>query len=226
MQDRVWFFAAVARWGSRVNQPGAYLQPAAGQVGQSSGTATLFYPGQPGTPYANVSYDTEPPGSELRLVSGTTRCGRRGRSTERQPIQLLRRHPEVVPLHDRAVHRRERDRIGARLGLVAVRRGPGHVAAPVTSRLLLEAGRVVADRQLGELRRDGVTRDDRSILETAHELPLRRGDHPDGAEGADRPQRAALLAVVRHRQHNMKVGVHQRAGIQRRVAQPQQSLTA
>ena len=63
------YFGAVGRWGSTVNQPGAYyntLQEQAtkeipGMVpgvkstvsGGGGYTATLFYPGQPGTPFAS-----------------------------------------------------------------------------------------------------------------------------------------------------------------------------
>src|SRR5713226_2761534 len=60
-QDTIWFFAAIARWGQTVQEPSAYYNslqdtaniPGRGIVGP---TPTLFYPGQPGTPYANVTY--------------------------------------------------------------------------------------------------------------------------------------------------------------------------
>src|SRR5262249_50451112 len=80
-QDKIWFFTAIARWGSTVNEPSAYYNPLQDQanIGCAAGatpghctplvtqvtpgvngnvgpTPTLFYPGQPGTPFANVSY--------------------------------------------------------------------------------------------------------------------------------------------------------------------------
>src|SRR5688572_14158052 len=58
-RDKLWFFTAVARWGSRVNQPGAYFNQLQG-VGNAA-ARTLFYPGQPGTPYANTAPDTSRP---------------------------------------------------------------------------------------------------------------------------------------------------------------------
>jgi hypothetical protein len=79
--DKVWFFAAIGRWGSTVNQPSAYYNPlqdqasigcaagstpghctpinssvVPGTIGNVGPTPTLFYPGQPGTPYASLSY--------------------------------------------------------------------------------------------------------------------------------------------------------------------------
>ena len=55
-------FAAIARWGSTVNQPSAYFNPLQGKAnipatGILGPTPTLFYPGQPGSPFASTSYD-------------------------------------------------------------------------------------------------------------------------------------------------------------------------
>src|SRR4029079_9572585 len=60
-KDRIWYFAAVGRWGSTVNQPGAFYNQLQGQSVMTPGTrgytATLFYPGQPGTPFASTAPD-------------------------------------------------------------------------------------------------------------------------------------------------------------------------
>ena len=32
MRDKIWFFAAIARWGSTVNQPSAYYNPLQGKA--------------------------------------------------------------------------------------------------------------------------------------------------------------------------------------------------
>src|SRR6478672_3857679 len=59
--DKIWFFTAIARWGSTVQQPSAFYNPLQGKAnipakGIVGPTPTLFYPGQPGSPYANVGY--------------------------------------------------------------------------------------------------------------------------------------------------------------------------
>ncbi len=61
MQDKIWFFGAVARWGSTVGQPSAFYNPLQGQAniparGVVGPTPTLFYPGQPGSPFATAKY--------------------------------------------------------------------------------------------------------------------------------------------------------------------------
>ena len=77
-QDKIWFFAAIARWGSTVQQPSAFYNPLQGKAnipgkGVVGPTPTLFYPGQPGTPYANIGYadllGRDQAGVQLRLVS-------------------------------------------------------------------------------------------------------------------------------------------------------------
>ena len=75
-KDRIWYFAAIGRWGSTVRQPGAYYNVLQGKASTGFGgvgavpamvpgvkstvpggggyTATLFYPGQPGTAFATL----------------------------------------------------------------------------------------------------------------------------------------------------------------------------
>ena len=61
MRDKLWFFTAIARWGSTVDEPSAYYNPFQGTAnipayGILGPTTTLFYPGQPGSPYTNLTY--------------------------------------------------------------------------------------------------------------------------------------------------------------------------
>ena len=141
MQDKVWFFAAIGRWGSRVNQPGAYFNKLQGKSG-IPGTATIAYEPDLSRPAAGFDWFRT---HALRTTWQATR---------KEQIRLLRRHPEELPLHDRAVHRRERDRIRARLGLLAVRRGAGHVDRARHQQVAARSRRVVAGGQLGQFRHD------------------------------------------------------------------------
>ena len=43
MQDRLWFFGAVARWGARVTQPGAFFNALQGNSSLGTNTATLLH---------------------------------------------------------------------------------------------------------------------------------------------------------------------------------------
>src|SRR6185436_18227374 len=63
-QDKLWFYAAIGRWGSTVYQPGAYYNALQGKSGNPL-TATLFYPGQPGTPFVNMPPDTSRPAASF-----------------------------------------------------------------------------------------------------------------------------------------------------------------
>ena len=127
-----------ARWGSTVQQPSAFYNPLQGKAnvpgkGVVGPTPTLFYPGQPGTPVRQhllrrPVLRRDQAGVQLRLVSQSLGPHHRAGDVEGSR-QLLRRPPEVLPLHHRPVHRRELDRVRARLGLVSVRRRAGHVDA-------------------------------------------------------------------------------------------------
>src|SRR5204863_360859 len=51
-QDKIWFFASIARWGSTVQEPSAYYNSLQGKAnipgkGIIGPTPTLFYPAQP-----------------------------------------------------------------------------------------------------------------------------------------------------------------------------------
>ena len=178
MQDRIWFFAAVGRWGSRVNQPERLLQSAAGHgdipATASSADADAVLSRAARHAYATRLPDTSRPAGQLRLVSQPRRCGITWQATDKQPVQLLRRHPEVVPLHHRAVHRRQRHRVRARLGLVAVGRRAGHVDGADDQPAAARSRRLVADGQLGELRRSTASPATTARFSRRDQLPLRR----------------------------------------------------
>ena len=80
-QDKIWFFAAIARWGSTVQQPSAFYNPLQGKAqvnnptfglakGMVGVTPTLFYPGQPGTPFANIADDRHGAAGRRRASTG------------------------------------------------------------------------------------------------------------------------------------------------------------
>ena len=131
-------------------------------------------------------------------------------------------------MHDGAVHRCERDRVGARLGLVAVRRRPGHVDEAGDQPAVARSRRVVAGRKLGELRR--ARRAARRSIDSrvdrhAHdsgELPLRRDVASDGTYRTHRPECRTLHRFVRDRHAQFQTRRHRRTGVQRRIAEPEQ----
>ena len=150
----------------------------------------------------------------LRLVPDPCLAGDVAGDGEKQ-VRVLRRHPEKLPLHHGAVHRRERDRIGARLGLLAVRRGAGHVDRARDQPAVARSRRVVAGGQLGQFRHDW--RHARRPIDprAQHQLPVRRDAEPDGADRPDRAERAALLDDLRDRQPQPEGRDQRRAGLQR-----------
>ena len=209
MKDKIWFFAAVARWGSRVNQPGAYYNALQGKSGI------------PGTPHHRLRARPRSSRRQLRLVPQPFVARHLAGHREAQ-VRLVRRPPEVVPLHHRPVHRCQRDRVRARLGLVAVGRRAGHVAGAADQQAAGRSGRFMAGRQLGQLRAG--RRDPRRPLDPRDldQLPLRCDLGAHRAHRPHRPQRAARHGVVRHRQPQLQGRGHARAGLQRRVALAQQ----
>ncbi|MBI3403299.1 MAG: carboxypeptidase regulatory-like domain-containing protein [Acidobacteria bacterium] len=162
-RDRVWFFAAIARWGSTVNQPGAYYNPLQGKS-TVPGTATLFYPGQPGTPYANMAPDTSRPAASFdwfrnHSLRTTVQASERQRVNVYFDIQKSCRCT-TGPFTGANAIESERGWDWWPSGVVQ-----GTWTMPVTSRLLLEAGASWQVANWINFVEEGVTRDDRSILE-------------------------------------------------------------
>ena len=164
VKDKLWFFAAIARWGSRVNQPGAFFNQLQGKSGNPV-TATLFYPGQPGTPFANTPYDTSRPAASFDWFRN---------HSLRTTWQVTGRQ-RVGVFFD--IQKSCRCTTGPFTGANAIEseRGwdwwpsgviNGTWTMPVTSRLLLEAGANWQTTNWVNFAETGVTRDDRSILET------------------------------------------------------------
>lgn len=186
-QDRVWFFAAVARWGSTVNQPSAYYNPLQGQAqaqnaafglanpaGNVGITPTLFYPGQPGSPYANVGY-TDPSlykGTDPRRAASfdwyrnhagrvTGQLGSKNRFNVYGDLQKSCRCT-TGPFTGANAIESERGWDWFPSGVIQ-----GTWTAPITSRLLLEAGVSYQNANWVNFAEDTVTQNDRSILETS-----------------------------------------------------------
>ena len=233
-QDKIWFFAAIARWGSTVQQPSAFYNPLQGKAnhpwppGFVGPTPTLFYPGQPGSPVRQ--HRLYRPLVRRRLATrhrastgiARTRAASRRRSTSKNRINFyadLQKSCRCTtgPFTGANSIESERGWDWYPSGVVQ-----GTWTAPLTSRLLLEAGASWQTANWVNFAEEGVTPDDRSILETRDQLPLRRDDAADRAQGAHRPRRAALQRVVRHRHAQHEGRRQQRDRLQRRVAQPQQ----
>ncbi len=171
MEDKVWFFAAIARWGSTVQQPSAYYNPLQGTAnvpgrGVVGPTPTLFYPGQPGTPFATMAPDTSRPASSFdwyRNHSGriTTQVGTKNRFNVYGDLQKSCRCT-TGPFTGANAIESERGWDWYPSGVIQ-----GTWTAPITNRLLIEAGASWQTANWVNFAEQGVTRDDRSILETA-----------------------------------------------------------
>ena len=175
-QDKIWFFTAIAPVGLHRAAAERVLQPAAGQGEYSwqgnhrpDADAVLSRPaGYRRTPTSAIPTH---PWARRPLPASTgiapTRVASRRRSTSKNRINFyadLQKDCRCTtgPFTGANSIESERGWDWYPSGVVQ-----GTWTAPVTSRLLLEAGAVVADRQLGELRGAGRHADDRSILETA-----------------------------------------------------------
>lgn len=178
MQDKLWFYGAVARWGSRVNQPNAFfntLQGTAGVPGQVSPfgyilgpTPTLYYPGQPGTPFQNLapSANGATPAASFdwyRNHAGrlTWNVNSKNRVNFFADLQKSCRCT-TGPFTGANSIESERGWDWWPSGVVN-----GTWTAPLTSRLLLEAGGSWQVANWVNFAETGVSRDDRSILELA-----------------------------------------------------------
>ena len=221
-QDRIWYFAAVGRWGSTVVQPGAFYNPLQGQAskllpgmvpgvkstipGGGGYTATLFYPGQKGTPAENLQYDAGRPAASFDWFRN---------HSLRTTIQATSKQ-RVNVFFD--VQKSCRCTTGPFTGANSIEseRGwdwwpsgvvQGTWTMPVTSRLLLEAGAGWQVANWVNFAEDGVTRDDRSILESA--TGYRYGATSTLTAPKARTGRSAERFSVSYvtGTHNVKVGV-------------------
>ncbi len=172
---------------------------------------TLFYPGQPGTPYANASYDTSRPAAGFDWYRT---------HSLRMTWQVAERH-RIGFFGD--IQKSCRCTTGPFTGANAIEseRGwdwwpsgvvQGTWTAPLTSRLLLEAGLSWQTANWVNFAETGVTRDDRSILELS--TNYRYGatpflTAPNARTGRSR-QRFSLSYVTGT--HNLKVGITDEQG--------------
>jgi hypothetical protein len=226
-QDRIWFFAAVARWGSTVNQPSAFYNPLQGRAQEFNPTyglatstvgvtPTLFYPGQPGSPFANVKYD-DPQFGEARPAASfdwyrnhagriTTQINSKNRLNFYGDIQKSCRCT-TGPFTGANSIESERGWDWFPSGVVQ-----GVWTAPLTSRLLLEAGGSWQTANWVNFAMEGVSQNDRSILETT--TNFRYGattllTAPKARTGRS-AQRFSMSYVTGT--HNFKVGVTNEQG--------------
>ena len=163
-QDKLWFFAAIARWGSRVNQPGAFYNALQGKSGNPV-TPTLFYPGQPGTPFANMAPDTSRPAASFDWFRNNS-LRTTWQASSRQRVQFyfdIQKSCRCTtgPFTGANAIESERGWDWWPSGVVQ-----GTWTMPLTSKILLEAGGSWQVANWINFAEEGVTRDDRSILET------------------------------------------------------------
>ncbi len=154
VKDKVWFFAAVARWGSRVNQPGAFYNKLQGKSGV------------PGTPTIAYEPDLDQPASSFDWFRN---------HSLRATWQATEKHKFAV-FGD--IQKSCRCTTGPFTGANAIEseRGwdwwpsgvvNGTWTAPLTNKLLVEAGASWQVANWVNFAQKGVSRDDRSILETS-----------------------------------------------------------
>jgi len=215
-QDRIWFFAAIARWGSTVQQPSAFYNPLQGKAnvpgkGVVGPTPTLFYPGQPGSPYANIGY-TDPSFGEPKPASSfdwyRNHAGRiTAQVTSKDRVNFyadLQKSCRCTtgPFTGANSIESERGWDWYPSGVVQ-----GTWTRPVSSRLLLEAGLSWQTANWVNFAEEGVTQNDRSILETTTQY--RYGANSLLTAPKARTGRSAerFTASYVTGTHNIKVGV-------------------
>ena len=152
MRDRIWFFAAIARWGSTVNEPGAYFNAAQGTSGIPSVPTITFVP------------DTSRPAASFdwfrnHSLRTTYQATARQRVNVYFDVQKSCRCT-TGPFTGANAIESERGWDWWPSGVVQ-----GTWTAPLTSRLLLEAGASWQVANWVNFAEPGVRRDDRSILE-------------------------------------------------------------
>lgn len=154
VKDKVWFFGAIARWGSRVNQPGAFYNALQGKSGI------------PGTPTIAFAPDTSRPAASFdwyrnHSLRATWQASVKHRLAFFGDIQKSCRCT-TGPFTGANAIESERGWDWWPSGVVQ-----GTWTAPLTSKLLVEAGASWQVANWVNFAQEGVSRDDRSILETS-----------------------------------------------------------
>ena len=194
MQDKIWFFAAVGRWGSRVNQPGAFFNKLQGKSGVP-GTPTIAF--EPDTSRPAASFDWYRNHS-LRTTWQATARNQFGFFGDIQKSCRC----TTGPFTGANAIESERGWDWSPSGVVN-----GTWTAPLTSRLLVEAGASWQVANWVNFGVAGVTRDDRSILETS--TNFRFGAAPNLTEPKARTGRSAQRFTLSYvtGSHTFKAGV-------------------
>lgn len=154
VKDKVWFFGAIARWGSRVNQPGAFYNALQGKSGI------------PGTPTIAFAPDTSRPAASFdwyrnHSLRTTWQASVKHRLAFFGDIQKSCRCT-TGPFTGANAIESERGWDWWPSGVVQ-----GTWTAPLTNKLLVEAGASWQVANWVNFAQEGVSRDDRSILETS-----------------------------------------------------------
>jgi hypothetical protein len=193
-QDKLWFFAAVARWGSRVNQPDAYFNLLQGKSGVP-GTPTIAY--APDLTHPAASFDWY----GNHALRGTWQASPRNRVNVYGDIQKSCRCT-TGPFTGANAIESERGWDWWPSGVIQ-----GTWTAPLTSRLLLEAGASWQVANWINFAETGVSRDDRSILELS--TNFRYGATAALTAPIARTGRSAERFSVSYvtGSHNVKVGI-------------------
>ena len=194
MQDKVWFFAAIGRWGSRVNQPGAYFNKLQGKSG-IPGTATIAYEPDLSRPAAAFDW------FRTHALRATWQMNEKNKFGFFGDIQKNCRCT-TGPFTGANAIESERGWDFWPSGVVQ-----GTWTAPVTSRLLLEAGASWQVANWINFAMTGVTRDDRSILERS--TNFRYGATLNLTAPIARTGRSAQRFSMTYvtGSHNLKVGI-------------------
>jgi hypothetical protein len=194
MQDKVWFFAAIGRWGTRVNQPGAFFNKLQGKSG-IPGTPTIAYEADTSRPAAAFDW------FRTHALRATWQATEKNKFGFFGDIQKNCRCT-TGPFTGANSIESERGWDFWPSGVVQ-----GTWTAPVTSRLLLEAGASWQVANWVNFAETGVTRDDRSILERSTNFRYGATQFltaPIARTGRS-AQRFSLTYVTGS--HNLKVGI-------------------
>ncbi len=213
-RDKLWFFGAIARWGSRVDQPSAYFN-------LLQGTGQLV----PGGPVLGPPGTIDP--SRRLTIGYAPDTSNRAASFDWYRNHSLRTTWQATEKHRFGfygdIQKSCRCTTGPFTGANAIEseRGwdwypsgvvQGTWTAPMTSRLLLEAGASWQVANWVNFAEQGVTRDDRSILELSNNY--RYGAAANLTAPQARTGRSAQRFSVSYvtGTHNLKVGISDEQG--------------
>ncbi len=204
-KDRVWFFAAVGRWGQRVNQPNAYFNALQGKANIPAGAQPLGFKTGP-TPTIAYAPDTSRPAAGFdwyrnHALRTTWQANSKNRFSFYGDIQKSCRCT-TGPFNGANAIEAERGWDWYPSGVIQ-----GTWTSPLTSRLLLEAGGSWQVANWVNFPETGVGSNDRSILELS--TGFRYGAAAALTAPTARTGRSAQRFSVSYvtGSHNVKVGI-------------------